>query len=64
MEKVVFDSSNFSEINYMNFDADFKIKIKDKIKIILGPNGTGKTSIYLNIKERHQDYSYIVSHQH
>ena len=59
MEKVVFDSSNFSEINYMNFDADFKIKIKDKIKIILGPNGTGKTSIYLNIKERHQDYSYI-----
>ena len=31
MEKVVFDSSNFSEINYMNFDADFKIKIKDKI---------------------------------
>ena len=59
MEKLLFDSNNFYEINYMNFDVDFKITIADKIKIILGPNGTGKTSIYSNIKSRHQDYSYI-----
>lgn len=59
MEKLLFDSNNFNEINYMNFDVDFKITIADKIKIILGPNGTGKTSIYSNIKSRHQDYSYI-----
>ena len=59
MERLLFDSNNFNEINYMNFDVDFKITIADKIKIILGPNGTGKTSIYSNIKSRHQDYSYI-----
>ncbi len=59
MEKLLFDSNNFNEINYMNFDVDFKITIADKIKIILGPNGTGKTSIYSSIKSRHQDYSYI-----
>lgn len=59
MEKLLFDSNNFYEINYMNFDVDFKITIAEKIKIILGPNGTGKTSIYSNIKSRHQDYSYI-----
>ncbi len=59
MGRIIFDSNNFNDINYMNFDADFKIEISDKIKLVLGPNGTGKTSIYLNIKERHSDYSYI-----
>ena len=59
MEKILFDSNNFTEVNYINFDSNFKIILNDKIKIILGPNGTGKTSIYTNIKERHKEYSYI-----
>ena len=59
MEKVLFDSNNFNDINYLNFDADFAISVKNKIKIVLGPNGTGKTSIYINIKERNPEYSYI-----
>ena len=59
MEKLIFDYNNFCEINYLNFDLNFKIALDDKIGIILGPNGTGKTSIYSNIKSRHQDYSYI-----
>lgn len=59
MKKLIFDYNNFGEINYLNFDLNFKIVLDDKIGIILGPNGTGKTSIYSNIKSRHQDYSYI-----
>ena len=55
----MFNSENFKEINYLNFEADFNIDLSNKIKIILGPNGTGKTSIYKNIKSRHQDYSFI-----
>ncbi len=55
----VFNSDNFTEINYLNFDPNFNIDIGDKIKIILGPNGTGKTSIYKNIKSRLKDFSYI-----
>ena len=55
----MFNSSNFAEINYLNFDADFSINLGSKIKIILGPNGTGKTSIYKNIKKRFSDYSFI-----
>lgn len=55
----MFNSNNFSEINYLNFDADFKIDLTDKIKIILGPNGTGKSSIYKNIKNRFSNYSFI-----
>ena len=55
----MFNSNNFSEINYLNFDAEFKIDLSDKIKIILGPNGTGKTSIYKNIKNRFLNYSFI-----
>ena len=59
MNNVLFDSNNFSEINYLNFDSDFKISVDDKVKIVLGPNGTGKTSLYLNIRDRHPEYSYI-----
>lgn len=59
MKKILFDFNNFGEIDYMNFDSDFNITLNDKIKIILGPNGTGKTTLYLNIKARHHDYSYI-----
>mgnify|MGYP004518393451 FL=1 len=55
----MFNSNNFKEINYLNFDADFNITIGDKVKIILGPNGTGKTSLYKNIKNRFLDYSFI-----
>lgn len=55
----MFNSNNFKEINYLNFDADFSIDLGDKIKIILGPNGTGKTSIYRNIKNRFPNYSFI-----
>ena len=55
----IFNSDNFTEINYLNFDSSFSIDVGDKIKIILGPNGTGKTSIYNNIKSRFKDFSYI-----
>ena len=59
MDKILFDHNNFKDIHYLNFDSDFAIKTSDKSSIILGPNGTGKTSIYLNIKNRYPDYSYI-----
>lgn len=55
----MFNSNNFSEINYLNFDSNFDITLLDKIKIILGPNGTGKTSIYKNIRKRYLDYAFI-----
>lgn len=55
----MFNSNNFKEINYLNFDADFNITMGDKVKIILGPNGTGKTSLYKNIKKRYSNYSFI-----
>ena len=59
MEVVLFDYNNFCDINYMNFDENLKISLDDKIKIILGPNGTGKTSIYKNIMSRFLNYSFI-----
>lgn len=55
----MFNSKNFDEIDYLKFDCNFKIEVNDRIKIILGPNGTGKTSIYTNIKNHHNDYSFI-----
>ena len=55
----MFDSNNFTEIGHLNFDSNFSINLGDKIKIILGPNGTGKSSIYKNIKQRHNDYAFI-----
>lgn len=59
MNNNIFDSHNFGEIDYLNFDSDFEIKVGDKIKIILGPNGTGKSSLYKNIKQRYHDYAFI-----
>lgn len=59
MNNVLFDSNNFAEIDYMNFDANFEVRVGNKIKLILGPNGTGKTSIYRIIRNRHQEYSFI-----
>ena len=55
----MFDSNNFTEIGHLNFDSNFSINLGDKIKIILGPNGIGKSSIYKNIKQRHKDYAFI-----
>lgn len=58
----LFDKSNFFDdsVNYLEFDDNFCIEVDNsKIKIILGPNGIGKTSLYKNIKERHPEYSYI-----
>lgn len=55
----MFDSNNFTEMGHLNFDSNFNINLGDKIKIILGPNGTGKSSIYKNIKQRHSDYAFI-----
>lgn len=57
----VFGSNNYNDenVSYLKFSSEFNIKLSEKIKIILGPNGIGKTSIYKNIKERHSDYSYI-----
>ena len=50
---IVLNSENFNdeEIKYLKFSNDFNIEILKKIKIILGPNGIGKTSIYRNIKK-------------
>lgn len=58
---LVFNSDNFSDVdvNYLKFSESFEISISDKIKIILGPNGIGKSSIYRNIQERHPEYAYI-----
>ena len=57
----VFSSKNYNDkdVNYLNFSDDFSIELSEKIKIILGPNGIGKTSIYKNIKNRHPEYGYI-----
>ena len=57
----MFDSNNFNDedVKYLEFSDDFSISLTDKIKIILGPNGTGKTSIYRNIKKRFNNYSFI-----
>ena len=55
----MFNSNNFTEIGYLNFDSNFNIDLGAKIKIILGPNGTGKSSIYKNIKQSHSDYAFI-----
>ena len=57
----MFNSSNFDDedVKYLNFSDDFNISLTNKIKIILGPNGTGKTSIYKNIKRRFYNYSFI-----
>lgn len=55
----MFDFNNFLEINYLSFDSNFNINLGSKIKIILGPNGTGKTSIYKNIKQRHDEFAFI-----
>ncbi len=58
---IIFDNSNFNDDNveYLNFENNFKIEISRKIKAILGPNGIGKTSIYKDIKFRHPEYGYI-----
>lgn len=58
---IVFDNSNFndSDVDYLTFTNDFKIELSRKIKIILGPNGIGKTTIYKNIRSRHSEYGYI-----
>jgi len=59
---LLFSSSNFNdhEVDYLSFSEDFKIDVKnEKIKIILGPNGMGKSSIYRNIQSRFPNYSYI-----
>lgn len=57
----MFDSNNFADedLNFLNFDSEFSIDVEDKIKIILGPNGTGKTSIYRNLKNRFPNHSFI-----
>ena len=55
----MFNSSNFGEIDYLYFDKDFNIDLGDKIKILFGPNGVGKSSIYNNIKKNHSDFKFI-----
>lgn len=57
----MFDSSNFNDedVKYLSFSDDFNISLTNKIKIILGPNGIGKTSIYKNIKRRFYNDSFI-----
>lgn len=55
----MFNSENFNEIEYLNFDDNFVINVGSKIKIILGPNGTCKSSLCRNIISRHKDYAFI-----
>ena len=43
---VIFNNNNFQDpsVNYLTFDDDFKIDINlNKIKVLLGPNGVGKS---------------------
>lgn len=59
---ILFNSNNFEnpDVDYLRFDTNFSVEVNtDKIKIILGPNGIGKSSIYRNIQARHPEYSYI-----
>ncbi len=57
----MFNSENFNDedVKHLKFSNDFNITLTNKIKIIFGPNGIGKTSIYKNIKRRFNDYSFI-----
>ena len=56
----MFNSNNFTEIGHLNFDSNFSIDLGTKIKIILGPNGTGKSSLYKNIKQCHSSYKVLL----
>lgn len=59
---LLFSSKNFNdkEVNFLEFSNDFKIDVrKEKIKVIFGPNGIGKTSIYRSIKSRFPKLKYI-----
>lgn len=56
---ILFDDKNFKEIDYLKFEANFKVEVEDKIKILFAPNGTCKTSLYKNIKERNPQFDYI-----
>lgn len=57
----MFKRENFNETktSHLKFNDDFCIGLGEKSKIIYGPNGSGKTSIYKNIMERKSEYGYI-----
>ncbi|HQC90324.1 MAG TPA: hypothetical protein PLO54_07655 [Bacilli bacterium] len=56
----MFNSADFLEIPYLQFDPAFSISLNDnRCKIIFGPNGVGKTSIYNFIRNKYQNYKYI-----
>lgn len=57
----MFKRENFNEPKtmHLNFNDNFCIDLGEKSKIIYGPNGIGKTSIYKNIMERKSEYGYI-----
>lgn len=59
---VIFNNNNFQDpsVNYLTFDDDFKIDINlNKIKVLLGPNGVGKSTIYRCIEASHPEYEFI-----
>ena len=41
----MFNKDDFDNINYIDFDDNFNIKLEQKSKIIFGYNGIGKSSI-------------------
>ena len=55
----MFNSEDFENINYIQFDKDFNINLDNKSKIIFGYNGIGKSSIYKYLKRKYQDYDFL-----
>lgn len=45
--------------DYLELDSNFKITFANENKIILGPNGVGKSTIYKSIIAKHPDYEHI-----
>ena len=59
---IFFSNNDFNngEVSYLTFDNQFNVEVNmPKIKIILGPNGVGKSSIYRSIQSNNPDYCFI-----
>lgn len=58
---ILFDSSNYNnnDIDYLNFDNNFKVVIENRIKIVFAPNGSCKTSIYKYIQKNNSNFDFI-----
>lgn len=59
---IFFSNNDFNndEVSYLTFDNQFNVEVNmPKIKIILGPNGVGKSSIYRSVQANNPDYCFI-----